>query len=237
MKYPAICEATTKEQMQAYFEQHLKDCAEKFGGTPESHRAVQLSNVGYFSGYYSSETAKRVHDWLGATHPIFGASHADGTLKPEEALARGLALGRAESTKNATASAEGDSYGRVDFSIEEYIAGLQWSPQATEHEKTLVVGNLRAMFAVVRERHNNYARAARDVAAGFKSYDDEARSRQSATTDSTREAALKEAFYACNDVAISYFRQGNRRSGQIAEECQEAVRRLMSVASTRTKEG
>jgi hypothetical protein len=94
VKYTEICEAKSKEQMRALFAQHLKDCAEKFGGTPESHRAIQLSNVGYFSGYYSSETAKNILEWLGAAHPIFGASHASGTLKPEEAFKAGVTMGQ-----------------------------------------------------------------------------------------------------------------------------------------------
>lgn len=58
-----------------------------------------------------------------------------------------------------------------DFSLEEYIAGLKWSDQATDHEKTLVVGNLRAMFAVIREKHNAFVLAARTLGVGFDQYD------------------------------------------------------------------
>lgn len=58
-----------------------------------------------------------------------------------------------------------------DFSLEEYIAGLKWSDQATDHEKTLVVGNLRGMFAVIREKHNAFVLAARTLGVGFDQYD------------------------------------------------------------------
>jgi len=80
--YQDICEAKTKREMVRRFEVLLKEVAKRYGSTPESHRATQLSNVGYCSGYYDQKTAKRILDWLGARHPIFGSSHADGTLKP-----------------------------------------------------------------------------------------------------------------------------------------------------------
>jgi hypothetical protein len=37
------------------------------------------------------------------------------------------------------------------FDIEEYIANLDWSDLATDHEKTLVAGNLRRLYAVLRD--------------------------------------------------------------------------------------
>lgn len=98
--YRDVCEAKTKDEMLQRFDTLLQQLAEREGGTPESHRAIQLSNVGYFTGYYSSETAKRVQDWLGTTHPIFGTSHAEGTLTSEAALQSGLELGRASRISN-----------------------------------------------------------------------------------------------------------------------------------------
>ena len=94
MKYSDICEAKTEAEMQRMFTQHLQDCAKKFGGTPESHRDMQLHNVGYCTGYYDSATARRVHEWLGAFHPIFGTAHADGTLTAADALEAGKKRGR-----------------------------------------------------------------------------------------------------------------------------------------------
>ena len=33
-----------------------------------------------------------------------------------------------------------------DFDIEEYIRNLTWSDEATDHDKTLVAANLRALY-------------------------------------------------------------------------------------------
>ena len=89
MKYTDICEAKTKTEMVKRFEKLLAEIAEKHGGTPESHRAIQMANVGYFSGYYSSAVAKRVLDWLGAAHPIFGTAHAKGNMGGADAFNAG----------------------------------------------------------------------------------------------------------------------------------------------------
>jgi hypothetical protein len=94
MNYSDVCEAKTRAEMLSRFDALLKEISKSHGGTPESHRKIQLSNVGYFSGYYDGATAARVVKWLGATHPIFGTSHADGTLTPQAAFNAGKAMGR-----------------------------------------------------------------------------------------------------------------------------------------------
>ena len=93
MTYTEVCEAKSKAEMVEKFRLLLKSCAKKFGGTPESHELMQLANVGYFSGYYNSATAKRVLKWLGAEHPIFGTAHANGYLSSSDALEIGKKLG------------------------------------------------------------------------------------------------------------------------------------------------
>lgn len=70
--YRIICEQKTKKDMQHQFTLLLYAVADKFGKTPLEHKEQQLSNVGYFAGYYDEETRKRVSKWLGAEHPIFG---------------------------------------------------------------------------------------------------------------------------------------------------------------------
>ena len=35
--------------------------------------------------------------------------------------------------------------------VEDYIRGLQWSAEATDHEKTLVAGNIRGFYSHIRE--------------------------------------------------------------------------------------
>ena len=32
-------------------------------------------NIGYLAGYYNDETAKRIWDWFGTSHPIFGTTY------------------------------------------------------------------------------------------------------------------------------------------------------------------
>ena len=35
--------------------------------------------------------------------------------------------------------------------VEDYIRGLQWSPAATDHEKSLVAGNIRGFYEHMRK--------------------------------------------------------------------------------------
>lgn len=57
------------------------------------------------------------------------------------------------------------------FDIEGYIRDLDWSPDTTEHVRTLVAGNLRTLFSVLRQKHNAAVREAgrieRDLAVAL----------------------------------------------------------------------
>ena len=70
--YATICLAETKEECIEAFEKLLMQLVEKHGGTREDYRNMQLSNVGYCTGYYSREVAENVQRWLGCSHPVFG---------------------------------------------------------------------------------------------------------------------------------------------------------------------
>ena len=72
MKYSYVCDAKTKKEMLKRFDELLAVVVKENGGTKRSHAKMQLSNVGYFSGYYDNKTRSRVSMWLGAEHPIFG---------------------------------------------------------------------------------------------------------------------------------------------------------------------
>lgn len=41
---------------------------------PKGRTAIQIAkiNIGYFAGYYNTETMKRVHEVFDTEHPIFG---------------------------------------------------------------------------------------------------------------------------------------------------------------------
>jgi starvation-inducible outer membrane lipoprotein len=70
--YSKICEAKTPEDMQVLFEALLLEICADHGGSPDKHRKTQMRNVGYFAGYYDPTTMRRVNEWLGAVHPVFG---------------------------------------------------------------------------------------------------------------------------------------------------------------------
>ena len=83
--YRTVCEAKTEKDMLAAFDTVLSEIAAECGGTKDSHRNTQLSNVGYFAGYYDADTYARVHKWLGTSHPIFGTAYPT----PEKAIVAG----------------------------------------------------------------------------------------------------------------------------------------------------
>jgi len=88
--YAAAMRVKTQQEAKEFLEALLQDISEKFGGTPESHRATQLSNIGYFTGYYDAETAERVVRLFGCEHPIFGRSRPT----TDEAFDAGKRIGR-----------------------------------------------------------------------------------------------------------------------------------------------
>ncbi len=55
------------------------------------------ANIGYMSGYYGHDDAKRIRDWFGVVHPIFG----DTNPTPDEAYRAGLEWGKNGSIDNA----------------------------------------------------------------------------------------------------------------------------------------
>ena len=75
--YGSVCSSHTEAEAKERFERLLGQVVAKYGGTPESHRAQQLENVGYFTGYFGPEQAKQVMEWLGCAHPIFGRTRPD----------------------------------------------------------------------------------------------------------------------------------------------------------------
>jgi hypothetical protein len=75
-------------------QQYLSDYAayiQKFideEADPKGRTATQIAkiNIGYFAGYYSSETSARIYELFETVHPIFGKSHPT----PEEAIKAGM---------------------------------------------------------------------------------------------------------------------------------------------------
>lgn len=79
-------EADALEYLEALIERSIRIWKQ----TPEEARKTQLSNIGYFAGYYGHETRQRVQALFGAVHPIFGETQPT----PEEAFKAGYDLGK-----------------------------------------------------------------------------------------------------------------------------------------------
>ena len=71
-KYGPAMEITDEAEAARYFEECVKHNMHCSGKTREEAIAIELSNLGYFSGYYDTETRGRVQRLYGAVHPVFG---------------------------------------------------------------------------------------------------------------------------------------------------------------------
>ena len=69
--------------------QHLKVAPED---TRERTIEVQKMNLGYWAGYYSTETRVRVERLFSCAHPIFGSIEEHGQPTFQEAIDTGKAL-------------------------------------------------------------------------------------------------------------------------------------------------
>lgn len=88
--YNPAMEITDLEVAKVYLEALVDRCMRVSGKSREEATAIELSNIGYFAGYFDNEIRERVYDLYGAVHPIFGRT----TPTPEEAFEAGLKMGR-----------------------------------------------------------------------------------------------------------------------------------------------
>jgi len=88
-KYGPAMGVKTAEEAREYFEACVRHNM-SFGNTREEAEKTERRNIGYYTGYYSAETAQRVMSLFGVVHPIFGASQPTA----EEALKAGIELGQ-----------------------------------------------------------------------------------------------------------------------------------------------
>lgn len=64
-------------------EKFLKNGVSESGQTAEQ---IVNANLGYFAGYYSDETRRRVERLFNCSHPVFGSIKDNGTPTGEEAF-------------------------------------------------------------------------------------------------------------------------------------------------------
>jgi hypothetical protein len=86
-KYGPAMEMTTQEEADAYFEKCVQHTM-SFGRTREEAESVERANVGYYAGYYSDETRRRVERLFNCAHPVFGKAEG-GAPTAEQAFEAG----------------------------------------------------------------------------------------------------------------------------------------------------
>jgi len=71
-------------------------------GKIEKEPAINIakSNLGYWAGYYSESTRKRVENLFECEHPIFGSIEKNGRPTAEEALKLGIKMGEESIKRN-----------------------------------------------------------------------------------------------------------------------------------------
>lgn len=89
---PAM-EIAEQAKADEYFEALVQLNMERFGKSREEAERTQKSNLGYYAGYYSDETRKRVERLFKCSHPVFGAI-AQGKPTPDKAFQKGVELGQ-----------------------------------------------------------------------------------------------------------------------------------------------
>jgi hypothetical protein len=94
MYHPAMA-ITDQAEADAYFERLVEYSMREWGKSREEAEQTQKSNLGYFAGYYDSETRERVERLFHCSHPVFGSIAEKGAPTPEEALEAGKRMARA----------------------------------------------------------------------------------------------------------------------------------------------
>jgi hypothetical protein len=82
-------EVTTKEQAAALVKLEAAEAAAFYKISEAEATARLLENIGYVTGYFSSEQADKIMDLFETQHPIFGRQHPSA----EEAYRMGHELG------------------------------------------------------------------------------------------------------------------------------------------------
>lgn len=72
--YAPAMEITDPEDARQYLEALIERSVRCFDMSEDEARKVQLSNLGYYAGYYSYDVRVRVQQLFNAVHPIFGTT-------------------------------------------------------------------------------------------------------------------------------------------------------------------
>lgn len=100
--HPAMAitdQADADQYLAAYIQNIREDRKDLPEGSTEPEK-VAKGNLGYFAGYYDSETRQRVERLFKCAHPVFGSIADNGVPTAEEALEAGRRLGAEHAKKN-----------------------------------------------------------------------------------------------------------------------------------------
>lgn len=92
-KYDPAMKIIDQADADAYFELCVAHTM-SFGRSHEEAEKIERSNLGYFAGYRSDETRRRVERLFKCAHPVFGAIDKVGRPTQEEVLEEGMRRGR-----------------------------------------------------------------------------------------------------------------------------------------------
>jgi hypothetical protein len=95
-KYKPAMEITDQADAALYFER-LVQHAMSWGRSRAEAENIERQNLGYWAGYYDSETRHRIEKLFRCAHPVFGAISAVGAPTAEEALQAGVDAARKNS--------------------------------------------------------------------------------------------------------------------------------------------
>ncbi len=89
-KYGPAMEITTQREADKYFEECVQHMM-SHGHTREEAIDIEKGNLGYYAGYYDTETRKRVERLFCCAHPIFGKAE-ERTPTASEAFNAGKSI-------------------------------------------------------------------------------------------------------------------------------------------------
>lgn len=92
-KYDPAMKITNQAEANAYFERCVQHTM-SFGTDRQEAERIERANLGYYAGYSSEETRRRVERLFSCAHPIFGAISVNGVPSNEEALEAGFSAGQ-----------------------------------------------------------------------------------------------------------------------------------------------
>jgi hypothetical protein len=90
-KYRPAMEIIDQDEADKYFED-LVEHTMSFGEVRQEAERIERINLGYFAGYYDSETRARVEKLFNCAHPVFGSIEKNRPPKPIEAIEAGVKL-------------------------------------------------------------------------------------------------------------------------------------------------